>query len=236
MTLGQRLYEMRKEKGFSQEKVAEALGVTRQTISKWETDQTTPDFDKILPLCELYNITTEELLRGEEKPKNTFEYGNTDTNYSYCDESRYNIPQTEPEPEPQEKAQFEKRRIKSVLLMSIAISLYILSVIPFFVLNNSKIMLTAFFVIIAAATMMIVFAVLSKPKATKKNILPSKENRLYKMITSILSGVILIIYMLISFITGAWNITWLLWVIYGILCEIIKLIFLLKGSEVNDEE
>ena len=67
MTLGQRLYEMRKEKGFSQEKVAEALGVTRQTISKWETDQTTPDFDKILPLCELYNITTEALLKGEEK-------------------------------------------------------------------------------------------------------------------------------------------------------------------------
>ncbi len=236
MTLGQRLYEMRKEKGFSQEKVAEALGVTRQTISKWETDQTTPDFDKILPLCELYNITTEELFKGEEKPKETSEYSNNDTNHSYYDDSRYNIHQAEPEPTTQEKEQFEKRRIKSVLLMSVAISLYILSVIPFFVLNNSKVMMTVFFVIIAVATMLIVFAALSRPKAARKNTLPTKENRLYKMITSILSGIVLVIYMLISFITGAWHITWLIWVIYGILCEIIKLVFMLKGSEVSDEE
>lgn len=237
MTLGQRLYEMRKEKGFSQEKVAEALGVTRQTISKWETDQTTPDFDKILPLCELYNITTEELLRGEEKPKKTYEYTNTDSNYTYYDESRYNIPDTEPEATVQEKEQFEKRRIKSGLLMSVAISLYILSVIPFFVLDNNKIRMTAFFAIIAAATMLIVFAALSKPKKTAGiTTLPTKENKLYKMFTSILSGIVLCLYMLISFATGMWNITWIIWVIYGILCEIVKLVFLLKGSEVNDED
>lgn len=66
MTLGNRLYEMRKAKGLSQENVADILGVTRQTVSKWETDQTTPDFDKILPICQLYNITTERLLTGEK--------------------------------------------------------------------------------------------------------------------------------------------------------------------------
>lgn len=66
MTLGNRLYEMRKAKGLSQENVADILGVTRQTVSKWETDQTTPDFDKILPICQLYNITTEQLLTGEK--------------------------------------------------------------------------------------------------------------------------------------------------------------------------
>lgn len=56
------------------------------------------------------------------------------------------------------------------------------------------------------------------------------------MITSILSGIVLIIYMLLSFATGMWNITWLVWVIYGILCEIIKLVFMLKGSEINEED
>lgn len=48
MSLGQRLYDLRKTTGLSQEKAAEQLGVTRQTVSKWETDQTTPDFDKII--------------------------------------------------------------------------------------------------------------------------------------------------------------------------------------------
>lgn len=66
MSLGQRLIELRKEKKLSQEEVAGKLNVTRQTVSKWETDQSTPDFDKILPLCELYGISTEELITGKK--------------------------------------------------------------------------------------------------------------------------------------------------------------------------
>ena len=77
MSLGQRLYDLRKITGLSQEKAAEQLGVTRQTVSKWETDQTTPDFDKIIPICKLYNITAAELF-GEEK-ENDHSY-NIDSN------------------------------------------------------------------------------------------------------------------------------------------------------------
>ena len=47
MNIGEKLYELRKEKNLSQEEVAEKLNVSRQTVSKWETNQTTPDFDKI---------------------------------------------------------------------------------------------------------------------------------------------------------------------------------------------
>lgn len=234
MTLGQRLYEMRKSKGLSQEKVAEVLGVTRQTVSKWETDQTTPDFDKIIPLCELYNISTDELLKGEVREDN-----NADTyqeNNNFFDNSRYDIPQNEPEQTREEKEQYEKGRRRSALIMSVAICMYILSVVPFFVLDNGKIMMTIFFIIIAVATMLIVFSALSRPKRNRSGQIQTKETKLYKQITSILSGIILVIYLLTSFLTGAWNITWILWVIYGIMCEIIKLIFTLKGSEVNDEE
>ena len=53
MTLGERLLGYRTNIGMSQEKLAEKIGVSRQTISKWETNQSTPDFDKILPLCEV---------------------------------------------------------------------------------------------------------------------------------------------------------------------------------------
>lgn len=66
MSLGEKLLEFRKKKGLSQEEAADILGVTRQTISKWETDQSTPDFDKIVPICELYNITPNELIMEKE--------------------------------------------------------------------------------------------------------------------------------------------------------------------------
>lgn len=82
MSLGQRLYDLRKTTGLSQEKAAEQLGVTRQTVSKWETDQTTPDFDKIIPICKLYSVTTAELF-GEEK-ENDYSY-NIDSNTEQTD-------------------------------------------------------------------------------------------------------------------------------------------------------
>ena len=67
MNLGERLFELRKEKNMTQDEVAEKLNVTRQTVSKWETNQSTPDFDKIVPLCELYGISPNELLTGEKQ-------------------------------------------------------------------------------------------------------------------------------------------------------------------------
>ena len=67
MDLGKKLFELRKSKNLSQEDVAEKLKVTRQTVSKWETNQSTPDFDKIVPLCDLYGISTDELLKDEVK-------------------------------------------------------------------------------------------------------------------------------------------------------------------------
>lgn len=227
MTLGNRLYEMRKSKKMSQEQVAEALGVTRQTVSKWETDQTTPDFDKIIPLCNLYGITSEELLKGKEETVNNYTEDYTvDNNNDYYNPEDNNNSDSDNE-------LINKYRKRSALLTAIAVCLYILSVIPFFIFDNSKIMLSAFFIIIAVATMLIVFGAMSKPKKLKENEVQTKENKLVKQISSILSGITLVIYMLISFLTGAWHITWLLWVIYGILCEIIKLIVSLKEDKTD---
>jgi transcriptional regulator with XRE-family HTH domain len=66
MKIEDKLLKLRKEKGLSQEEVADRLNVSRQTISKWETGQSSPDFDKIIPICEFYNITSDELLTGEK--------------------------------------------------------------------------------------------------------------------------------------------------------------------------
>lgn len=61
--VGEKIYNLRKKKNLSQEELASILNVSRQTISKWETGESTPDFNKIVPLCDYFGITTDELLK-----------------------------------------------------------------------------------------------------------------------------------------------------------------------------
>ena len=62
MSLGSSLMNARKKCGLSQEKVAEKLGVSRQTISKWELDETLPDIRQAKKLSALYRVTLDELI------------------------------------------------------------------------------------------------------------------------------------------------------------------------------
>lgn len=62
MNLGNNLYQARKKKGLSQEDAAEKLGVSRQTISKWETDETLPDIRQAKQLSMLYGLSLDELI------------------------------------------------------------------------------------------------------------------------------------------------------------------------------
>lgn len=62
MGLGNNLFQARKKKGMSQEEVAEKLGVSRQTISKWETDETLPDIRQSKKLSVLYGLSLDELI------------------------------------------------------------------------------------------------------------------------------------------------------------------------------
>lgn len=62
MSLGNHLFEARKKRGLSQEEVAGKLGVSRQTISKWETDETLPDIRQSKRLAVLYGLSLDELV------------------------------------------------------------------------------------------------------------------------------------------------------------------------------
>ena len=65
MTLGNSLFHARKKCGLSQEEVAEKLGVSRQTVSKWETDETVPDIRQSKKMAVLYKVTLDELIDFE---------------------------------------------------------------------------------------------------------------------------------------------------------------------------
>ena len=65
MTLGERLTALRKNRGMSQDALAETLGVSRQSVSKWETDTSVPDLDNLVRLSDLFAVTLDELVRGK---------------------------------------------------------------------------------------------------------------------------------------------------------------------------
>ena len=67
MNLADKLIELRKKAGLSQEELAEKMNVTRQSVSKWESAQSVPDLEKIIKLSELYNVSTDYLLKDDIK-------------------------------------------------------------------------------------------------------------------------------------------------------------------------
>lgn len=68
MTIADRIQSLRKTKGFSQEELADRLGVSRQAVSKWESEQSSPDLERIVYMSELFGVTTDYILRGIEPP------------------------------------------------------------------------------------------------------------------------------------------------------------------------
>lgn len=205
--LGEKLLDLRKSKGLSQEEVADKLGVTRQTVSKWETDQSTPDFDKIAPLCELYEISADELLTGvvtEKKEEIT-------TNNNDSKKRTFGI-------------------CLGIFLYFVSVA-WIMTSIP--VLNINPVLASAIFIlIIGIATITIVYHCITykNDKSLCKNCC-DEETTIEKQVIHIVSILFTIIYLFVSFMTMQWQITWIIWIIYALVESIIKLLFTLRGEK-----
>lgn len=215
MSIGQKLSDLRKSKHLSQEEVADKLGVTRQTISKWETDQSTPDFDKIVPICELYGLSADELLGnlkdGEESEK---------INSGVVEDNN-------------------QLKRKKALGISLSILGYFLAIIWIMisipVMKLNPIVASAVFLLICGiATFIVVYSCIFYSRKEKKIEELDQNRKIAKQVNEVIAMIVLIIYLVISFITFAWHITWIIWVVYGLIEEIVKLIFDLRG--INDEK
>lgn len=71
MNIADRIQYLRKQKGYSQEELADKVGVSRQAVSKWESEQTTPDLEKVIAMSELFEVTTDYILKGIEPVSTT---------------------------------------------------------------------------------------------------------------------------------------------------------------------
>lgn len=221
MTLGERLYQYRKNVNISQDALAEKVGVTRQTISKWETDQSTPEFSKLAVLCEVFCITPNELVYGENTEKS-----NT------------------------EKIDDEKKRSKQkALAVSISIFLYCMGAfsIPYMVeslqYDDGQSILVASS-LWAIATAILVYFFLANPKKKVKKVevketTPTKPEKLSKVeigVLELIAAIFLCAYLVISFATSAWHITWILWIVLIVVELMAKLILDIRRESKNGKE
>ena len=80
MEIGSKIRQSRKEAKITQEQAAEALGVSRQTISNWENEKSYPDIISVLKMSDLYNVSLDYLLKGESAMNSYVEYLDESTN------------------------------------------------------------------------------------------------------------------------------------------------------------
>lgn len=71
MRFEEKIVELRKQKGLSQEELAEQLGVSRQAVSRWELGQTLPDIYNLVQLCELFGVSADYLVKEEASKRNS---------------------------------------------------------------------------------------------------------------------------------------------------------------------
>ena len=77
MTLGERIRDERKKRGLSQEELADILNVSRQAITKWETDRGIPDIANLIRISEEFEISLDELIKGDNSVKRKIIYDST---------------------------------------------------------------------------------------------------------------------------------------------------------------
>lgn len=213
MTLGQRLTELRKKENLSQEEVAEKLNVTRQTISKWELDQSTPDFDKIIPICKLYGITSEELLTGRKIEI-------TEENLEYSMMSDQEI-----------KKKKAKALCESIALFALSIIWIVVASSFSFFENHEEIMVGIFLLLGTLGVINLIYKLSSLPRKSDYAEKKERKKKIHKY-DDIIAIIFLIIYLSVSFITGAWYITWIIWIVYALVEEIVHIML---DNEKGDE-
>ena len=209
MKINEKIYSLRKEHHLSQEELADKIGVSRQTVSKWELGESCPDFDKIIPLCEVFGITSDELLKDKKVEK-------------------------------EEKKDNQKPDVVKAALICISIFIYFIAIVSIvlseeFLHLNEGLSVAIFLTLCGVATATIIFACMTRPRSYRKDeVEEKKKNPLLAGIISVLSLITTCVYLLISFLTMAWHITWIIWIIYSIIVRIIQLSFALK--EENNEK
>ncbi len=136
---GEFLYSLRKEKGWTQSELADKLGLTNKAVSKWETGDSFPETAMLVPLASLFDITVDELLRGEK---------NAEATPILC-------------PQPKEEKVLKPFTKKQLLIFSLAIGLMLFSVMMVVILELNDYHFTVYIPQMLVCTAIAVFMLIS---------------------------------------------------------------------------
>ena len=117
MKLHDKIYELRKKEGLSQEALAEKLGVSRQSVSKWETGEATPEVSKLLSLSKLFGVTTDYLLDDEAEEEKEVEMPSSSFEVTSVNEA------------PPKKSKNSARKLLIALLICILLCIFVLPLV-----------------------------------------------------------------------------------------------------------
>ena len=117
MKLNDKIYELRKKEGLSQEALAEKLGVSRQSVSKWETGEATPEVGKLLALSKLFGVTTDYLLDDEAEEEKEAEMPSSSFEVTSVNEA------------PTKKSKNSARKLLIALLICILLCIFVLPLV-----------------------------------------------------------------------------------------------------------
>ncbi|MBO7254739.1 MAG: helix-turn-helix transcriptional regulator [Clostridia bacterium] len=120
MSIGQRISKLRKENNLSQEYIAEKLGVSRQAVSKWETDRSAPDTYNLISLAELFNVSVEYIAIGKQTENN----------------QEKKTAETEKNDLPLQKNNLSTQRIIGLILLGVGLLSVVLGIVFLFVFED----------------------------------------------------------------------------------------------------
>lgn len=126
MTLGNKIIKERNKKGWSQEELADKLGVSGQTVSEWESSRSVPDLQSVILMAELFGVSTDYLLREDPFPE--------ETSAAYTDESVEKA-ETVRRVSMEEANEFLDMKRKGASIVANAVSMCITSPVPVVVLG-----------------------------------------------------------------------------------------------------
>ena len=122
MKLHEKIYALRKKEGLSQEALAEKLGVSRQSVSKWETGEATPEVSKLLAISKLFGVTTDYLLNDELEEENVSEAAKNEMPSSDFEVTSVNEA-------PPKKSKNSARKLLIALLICILLCIFVLPLV-----------------------------------------------------------------------------------------------------------
>lgn len=291
MKFAENLRELRKQFGFSQEDLAEKLEVSRQAVSKWENNTAYPELDKLLILCDLFNCTMDDLLKGEIKEKNgvskkiyeehmntfakaiTFgvmlilfgismngfmhqELGDLSTNYVFwicafiailvfvyfgMKDSDFKKHYPKAPVHLYQKEEIERFEGRFRIAMLIGIAIILLAAFSWQPLHKSletPVSSGIFFLLLTFGVGIVMYHGMQHTKYEQTEPTFVQDKKAEETIGRFCGVVMLLataIFLIWSFVFGAWNIAWIVFPVGGIVCGIISTLFGKDTKESNEE-